>query len=354
MGNSLVDWESSKSAVLGDVRLESFPELQSVVWIQTSGSSGTPKWIGLKKDSILESAKVVNSRLSAQASDRWGVAISDRHIGGLAIHARAHLSGSRVERYFDRKWNPLEFERWLLESGTNLLSLVPTQLHDLIRHQIRCPKSVRRVLIGGGRTDEFLLKSATELGWPVSLTYGMTETSSQVALSDVGQLDLVVLDHAEILIDDEHRVGVRSRSLLEGVVTFKEGRASFVDPKRDGIFWTQDLGSCDRRVFKWEGRLDRSVKVKGHLLNLDQLEMQIQQKFRSLSLGEAVLGSVPDLRDENRLVLWFVGNDVTQITRLVQDITKHPISCVQVKNLSRTSNGKWDRPALVQSYLQGL
>jgi O-succinylbenzoic acid--CoA ligase len=67
--------------------------------------------------------------------------------------------------------------------GVTLLSVVQTMLRRLLaeRPGRRPPETLRLVLVGGAAAPEDLVSEALAAGWPLALTYGLTEAVSQVA-----------------------------------------------------------------------------------------------------------------------------------------------------------------------------
>src|SRR5690606_28893337 len=95
------------------------------------------------------------------------------------------------------------------------VSLVPTQLVRLMETSGDTPPATLRcVLVGGAGIPRALLARALERGWPLALTYGLTEATSQVATSppestrrkpgSVGRpldgVDVRIADDGEILV----------------------------------------------------------------------------------------------------------------------------------------------------------
>ncbi len=63
-----------------------------------------------------------------------------------------------------------------------LISLVSSQMKNLLDKNINPNKELRHVLLGGGFVDSNLMQEAINKQWPVSKVYGSTETSSFVTL----------------------------------------------------------------------------------------------------------------------------------------------------------------------------
>ena len=162
-------------------------EFRGHLALATSGSSikSGRKWALLSKAAILKSAEAVNRHLRSTQNDRWLLALPTFHVGGLSLYARAHLTGSEVipmPMAFSA-WDPFCFLETVEKRGVTLISLVPTQLYDVVACRLSAPRSVRALVIGGAALPEALYRGARELGWPVLPSYGMTECASQIATS---------------------------------------------------------------------------------------------------------------------------------------------------------------------------
>ena len=117
-------------------------ELKSHVLFQTSGSSGAAKWVALSKPALLASARVVNQALGIGVGARWGLALPIHHVGGFGVLVRSFLSGGHCQ-VFHEKWDPLVFTRFVYEKSCECISLVPTQVVDLIESGCVAPSSVK-------------------------------------------------------------------------------------------------------------------------------------------------------------------------------------------------------------------
>jgi O-succinylbenzoic acid--CoA ligase len=268
-----IDWTGDESHVLlnprmpaeDQARLRSFAtELPGHVWLATSGTTGTLKLTALSKAALLASAAAVNRHLQSTAADVWCRVLPAFHVGGLGILARAHLSGALVVTM------PWDARAFASEAQVTLGALVPAQVSDLVQLGMHAPARLRAIIVGGGALSEDLYRAARSLGWPVLPSYGMTETCSQVATATLESStgELVLLDHVEARTEPDGRLAFRGASLLTGYGT---GRG-FVDPKVDGWFITEDLGSIDGQFLRPEGRRGDFVKIGGESVDLARLD----------------------------------------------------------------------------------
>ena len=241
-------------------------EFQNHVIFKTSGSSGLEKWVALSKDALEWSARNVIAHLKISAGDILGLALSTSHVGGFCLSARAHFSGANLVE-FGEAWSADRFAGWCEREKVTVTSLVPTQLSDLVRCQLVAPKSMRVIVVGGGALDEELQVRAIALGWPVLPSYGMTETSSQIATGD----GLPLMKGWEARLE-EGRLALKGRGLLSWVIEKKDEKFRCFDPKEEGWFLTSDLVRVEGRNLRILGRADRQVKILGELVDLDEVE----------------------------------------------------------------------------------
>ena len=258
--------------------LYSSVDLESHVFVATSGSTGSAKLVALSKRAILASAEAVNGRLASDSSDLWCAVLPTFHVGGLGIHARAHLSGAGVETM---RWDPLAF----INTEATLASLVPAQVYDLVELAVDPPKRLRAVLVGGGVFDQELDARARGLGWPVLASYGMSECASTVSVRDE------VLPHLEARTNKEGFLELRGASLLTGYET-EEG---LVDPKVNGWLTTEDRGEVSGGALRVFGRVEEFVKIGGESVDLKRLDRIAAEAARE-SGGDAGVLAVADDR----------------------------------------------------------
>jgi O-succinylbenzoic acid--CoA ligase len=300
-----IDWNDTSTHVLFnprtpqdevqgvEQRLTALRPLDSHFWIATSGStaqvSGQFKWVALSKAAILASAQAVNRHLNASSSDVWITVLPGFHVGGIGIHARAHLTQSCVIDGLFRdssgtsKWDARHFHDVCLNEGATLGALVPAQVYDLVQAKLQAPPSLRALVIGGGAFSEALYFEAVKLGWPVLPSYGMTECCSQIATASLQSLkaspprfpELQVLSHVEVEQIPDGRLRIKSPSLLTGFAVLTPDQDRWIDPKCDGWFQSEDRGDIIRTsegaALSIRGRSSDFVKIGGESVDLNRL-----------------------------------------------------------------------------------
>ncbi len=310
------DWKQRLESVKSEL-----PELPGHLWILSSGSTAldNKKWIAISKKAFLASAESVNHFYRVTDEDVWLRVLPRFHVGGLAIEARAHLSGSRVV-VGPEKWDAKSTFEIIDREKVSIISLVPTQLYDLLELGLKAPKSLRLVIIGGGSMSTVLLEKARKLGYKVSPSYGMTETASQIA-SGIHHIEghrifYKQLKHAEFQISEDSTLQIKAASLMTGYAKISMDSYEFIEVKPDTWFETSDLALLEDGGLCILGRKDDVVKVSGELVNLQSL----RQKLSDLGTDEhATVLAVPDERLENRLIIVFENHLLEKHEQILKD-----------------------------------
>ena len=139
------------------------------------------------------------------------------------------------------------------------LSAVTMLLEFLVRYNALNPE-LRLVLVGAGSCPEPLLNAVKARGIRVSFGYGLTETSSGVALS-LGDdpYAMTVCPEVQIEIAPDGEILITAPSLvMRGYLDSPEATDAVL---RDGVLYTGDLGSLDG-----EGRLRITGRKKEMLV----------------------------------------------------------------------------------------
>jgi O-succinylbenzoic acid--CoA ligase len=152
----------------------------------TSGTTGDPKAVGLTYGNFAASAVASAFRLGVLPGDRWCCPLPMYHMGGLSVVVRSALYGTTA--VLTRGFDADAVHDALSTYDCTGVSLVPTMLRRLLDSG-DFPESLRFALVGGAPTPPDLSRRALDADVPVCLTYGMTETTSQVATLRPEQAD---------------------------------------------------------------------------------------------------------------------------------------------------------------------
>jgi O-succinylbenzoic acid--CoA ligase len=205
----------------------------TAVVIHTSGTTSSPRPIELTYGNLLWSALGSAVALGLDGNERWLCALPLSHVGGLSILIRSAIYATSADVH-----ERFETDRVLeaLRGEVTLVSLVATTLARLLDAGLRRPPRLRCALTGGGPVPAALVRRAHAAGVPVGLTYGMTETCSQVTTTPVAAIGAEVSSAGPPLFCTRTRIAEDGEILVQGPTVAPAAPAS------DGWLHTGDLG----------------------------------------------------------------------------------------------------------------
>ncbi len=271
--------------------------------LATSGTSGRPKGVALLRKNMIAATRNAFREVRAATDTRehlWGHCLPLHHTGGISIVFRALLSGTGIYLWdrFDSR-NILDVLR--NQPAIKRISLVPTMLHRLLDYQegYRMPydAGLNQLLVGGGPANPGLVHHARKMGWPVTFSYGMTETCGQIASQklDGSSPDRSVgspfPDHEIQIRDDQGKelapdmigsLHVRGPQLFPGYLSESDTLNSFISKVHgssgDRWFDTGDFARADSRGNLYiEARRTDLIISGGENINPEEIESILQQ-----------------------------------------------------------------------------
>lgn len=303
-------WRDATACAAGDFpdAIPDIAELRGHVIFETSGSSGAPKWVAISKEALRVSANAINAHLGVTSQSCWGLALPLHHVGGFGVAARAHAVGCRFA-HFNERWNAEKFTQWLADFRVTHVSLVPTQVHDLVAGRYHAPQGLRVIVVGGGRLDEAAGRAARALGWPVLASYGMTEAASQIATQALAALDapyesapIPVLPIWQTKLGDDDQLLIAGPALYSGIL-IKDGESWTYHARGSEWHETHDRVQLDAGGITPLGRLDSLVKVLGELIDPEAIARELLAfSHGKLSPQNLAVVAIHDPRGEHALV----------------------------------------------------
>jgi o-succinylbenzoate---CoA ligase len=245
---------------------------QPWVMVQTSGSSGGPRWL-VHSGAALETAARGHAGFWGPTISQgpWLVTLPWNHIGGLSLFLRAYfLNGTLALPSPGFDWLA-----WLASGEIRGVSLVPPQLHKLISLNVKDRFEGAEVfLVGGANLEHSLRLAALDRGWPICRTYGLTEAASQVASERMPGRGLELLPHWELRLEREE-VQIRGRALALGEWNHSQVLPLPVEP--EGWYRTGDLAQWGREsALNILGRASDQINTGGFKLNPREIEVLIR------------------------------------------------------------------------------
>jgi O-succinylbenzoic acid--CoA ligase len=337
------------------------------VIIFTSGSTSKSKGIILSFNSLFNSAINSNQLLRYTHSDRWLASLPFYHIGGFSIITRSLLLGIPLIVP-----DSLSMEH-IIESQNKFrptfISLVSAQLKKIVDEKIKPNQEMKNCLIGGGFSDLEVIRLAYDLGWPVNVVYGSTETSSFVTALLKDEIDFKqnsvgrAIPTNQIKIFDEDgnelkpfeigEVAVQSSALMSGYLNDAETKQII----KNGFYYTGDIGYLDEDGYLFlEGRKNFVISTGGENINPSEVEKILLQHpliqeaavfpLRDQKWGE-IISAVVVLKDKEAKIS---SDDIK--TFLKERLTgyKIPKKIFFEDQLPKTELGKIEKDKLINRY----
>ncbi|WP_277541272.1 class I adenylate-forming enzyme family protein [Haloarcula laminariae] len=323
----------------------------------TSGTTSDPKGVRLTLGNLVASATASAFRLGVVPGDRWLVCLPTYHMGGLAPFVRCVLYGSTavVQREFD----PAATAEAMAERSVTGVSLVPTMCKRLLDAGWEPTDALRFVLLGGGPASADLVDRCERRGVPVCPTYGMTETSSQIATAlpgtafahggTVGQP--LVNTTVTVLADGEPaepgqrgELVVSGPTVTTGYLDDGETAAAFSDRG----FHTGDLGYRDGDGRLWVvGRADDRIITGGENVDAGAVAAAIRDRP---GVEDAAVVGLPDEEWGQRVAALVAGETDAEaiLDHCRAELARYevPKTVQVVDTLPRTPSGTVDREAV--------
>ncbi|MDO4164866.1 MAG: AMP-binding protein [Bacteroides sp.] len=302
--------------------------------VSTSGSTGTPKKMQVRKDRMMQSARLTCEYLNLQPGDKALLCMNLRYIGAMMMVVR-----SLVAR-LDLMVRPASSHPLAdVDTPLRFAAMVPLQVYGMLQ----IPEEKRRLMqtdvliIGGGATDEALEKDIRMLPGAVYSTYGMTETLSHIALRR--------LNGAQASDRYYPFASVRLSLSPEDTLIIDAPLVCDVPLQTNDIAHLYPDGS-----FTILGRRDNVINSGGIKIQAEEVE----RRLRSLISRPFVITSIPDKRLGQAVTLLLEAQSPLSpddIKQLQADMTSllPPYHCpkhiVCIEKIPLTGNGKIDRPA---------
>lgn len=150
----------------------------SNITLQTSGSTGEPKFISVSKQAMVESAKRTLTFFNLKPKQSALLCLPVSFIAGKMMVVRALVGQLNLVSVTPSAW-PLKD----LNETVDFVAFTPLQMMNELK-QLNNPKLkfLRKVIIGGGAVGNELEEMLKHQPFEAFETYGMTETLTHVAL----------------------------------------------------------------------------------------------------------------------------------------------------------------------------
>lgn len=266
--------------------------------LQTSGSTGSPKTIQVRRSQMEASALATGEFFQVQPHQYLLCCLNTFMIAGKMMLVRGMEWDSNIH-VTKPSSNP--FSYFPPDQRVDFAALVPLQLEACLENE-GARKSLfqtKILLIGGAPLAHPLREKARAIPGKVYQTYGMTETVSHVALADIkkeGALVYQALPGVSLGLATDQRLEISApmtdhHCLLTNDIVERVTPSSFV----------------------WKGRSDFIINSGGVKIYPEEVEAKMHDTFQQFFPGQLyLLAGLPDSRLGQKLVLLISGKSVPE------------------------------------------
>jgi len=341
MATDLLKSEFEFEQALGEFLLSWFSDSEFIE-INTSGSTGIPKRISIRKQAMINSALATGIFFELKPKDKVLNCLPAKYVSGKMMVVRSLILGLDMD-FVTPSAEPLRYlslsERCLSLSKAQLneplkdaqtvydfVAMVPLQVENSLEKL----DLVKKLIIGGAQIDISLEEKLIALSTKTYATYGMTETVSHIALRKVGQKYYTVLPDVAIAVDQRKCLIIDAPGILDEKIVTND-LVELISPTQ----------------FIFLGRADNIINSGGIKLIPEQIEEKIAAFINSRFF---VIGK-PDAKLGEKLVLVIEGSEHPLDPNIFMNLTSYekPKEIIFVPHFKETETGKIIRKAIFRS-----
>jgi len=293
----------------------------------TSGSTGVPKQITLKKNKVKASALATGKFFQFKKEQTLLLNLSTDYIAGKLMVVRAIEHQMRII-IAPNQANPLLSVNSQVDS-IDFGAFVPYQVEAILNDSITEGKygKIKNVIIGGAQINKRLESKIRTLRNQSFATFGMTETITHFALRNISMKEehYTCLPGFKIETDFENRL-----ILLPNEITTQLTTNDVIDLKNE-------------KQFIWKGRLDNVVNSAGLKISPELLEQKLEHLFLE---NRFYFKGRKSERFGEELILYIEGEKMKEWNIIEVEIKKiltgyeQPKEVIFVANFHETKTGK--------------
>jgi len=319
IGYDYIKEGDANEQAIGEFLLDWFDD-KDYIEMRTSGTTGLPKLVKLKKQAMIQSALATGDFFELAPRDKALLCLPVKFIAGKMMLVRSFILGLDLD-IVEPSTQPLA----LNTTKYDFVAMVPLQ----VQNSIEALQNVKKLIVGGAKMDSTLEEKVLPLKTEVYETYGMTETITHIAAKRVGEKVFTVLPNVKIAQDDRGCLVITVQSISEEPIV------------------TNDLVELIREnQFMFLGRIDNVINSGGVKLIPEQIEAKLIDKISN----RFFVTGIPDTVLGEKLILVVEGEKQDFPTDFFDVLDKYerPKEIVFVPKFKENENGKLLRkPSLI-------
>ncbi len=300
--------------------------------VKTSGSTGTPKLLKVRKEQMMQSARLTCEFLGLRQGDSVLLCMPLQYIAGKMVVVRALVAGLNLVIR-----TPSGHPMADVDIPLRFAAMVPLQVYNTLQVPAEKERLCRTdiLIIGGGAIDAGLEAEIRQLPVKVYSTYGMTETLSHIALRQLNGPDASMLyrpfPSVRLSLSSEHTLVIDAPLVCDTTLVTNDVAEIYPD------------GS-----FSILGRKDNTINTGGIKVQAEQIEEILRPWMRV----PFAITSVPDARLGEAVVLLAEKGADAELpeTKMKELLSKYqlPKMILSVGAIPLTETGKINRAACRQ------
>ncbi|MBN3951889.1 MAG: 2-succinylbenzoate--CoA ligase [Nostoc sp. NMS7] len=331
-----------------------------MIMISTGGSSGQIKFAIHTWETLIASVQGFTEYFQLKQVNSFCV-LPLYHVSGLMQFMRSFTSGGKLAIL---PFKAVEAGQILnIKQSEFFISLVPTQLQRLLENPelTEWLSQFNTVLLGGAPAWNELLEKARFHCIRLALTYGMTETASQIATLKPdhflsGKISSgQILPHAKVTIRNQQSEILNSNQIGNITINAQSLALGYYPKTRENqdIFQVDDLGFLDDQGhLNIVGRSSDKIITGGENIYPAEIESAIQA---TQMVADICVIGIPDKHWGQVLTAIYIPKQSDTSALKIQTLLKEKLSKFKIpkywipqQNLPRNSQGKINRQQLQQ------
>ncbi len=297
--------------------------------VHTSGSTGVPKELQVRKEQMMQSARLTCEYLGLRQGDTVLLCMNLRYIGAMMVVVRALVAGLNLI-VAPPSGHPLAG----VDIPLRFAAMVPLQVCNTLAvpQEKERLRQVDILIIGGGAIDDSLEQEIQSLPGAVYSTYGMTETLSHIALRRLNGPSASPCYHPfpTVLLS----LSPENTLVIEAPLVCDE------------VLHTNDIASLyPDGSFRIVGRKDNIINSGGIKIQAEELERMLRPllsvPFAITSVSDKKLGEAVTLLVEHTENISKIKDKIPSLVPLYHA----PKYIFEVDKIPQTENGKISRAA---------
>jgi amino acid adenylation domain-containing protein len=350
-------------------------EIKNTAYIlYTSGTTGKPKGIKVSKASLINFfngiSEIIDFSPKKQIACLTTVSFDIFFLESLmALYKGLTI----VLANEDEQRNPRLMTNLLLNNNVDMIQMTPSRMQLLLNHDkdLSSLKKISEIMIGGESFPFCLLKALQEkTNAKIYNMYGPTEATIWSTVSDLTKKNYIdigkPIKNTEIYIVDEklnllstEQVGeicIAGQGLANGYIESEDLTAEkFVRlPQNPDIkvYRTGDIGKkLSNGNFEYLGRNDNQIKIRGHRIELEEIEAHLNQ-YSGIKQSVVIASGI---NETDRVLQVFYTSDKNIDSQSIREYLSSklpsymiPVMYKRIDEFIQTINGKIDRKRVLE------